>query len=161
MSPQGWRQSILALRVPSFNSSAKTCVQGTVTGGPSKSAADRINHVSFIMALKKEIFCVQRFEVLAVHAALGLGLQFAGPRAHLEPGCRKKMAFEIVTRLHIIMCSAVERGWTLDFVKVKLQQNAGFLCRKFTTCTEELVSGVFFELVSMLMQKKVASLEVQ
>lgn len=37
---------------------------------PSKSAADRINHTSFIVALKKEIFCVQRFEVLAVLASL-------------------------------------------------------------------------------------------
>lgn len=35
-----------------------------------KLAADRINHMSFIVVLKKEVFCVQRFVVLAEHTAL-------------------------------------------------------------------------------------------
>lgn len=57
MSPQGWRQSVLALRVPSFNSSAKTCVQGMVTGAQSKSAADRINHVFHHGTKKRDFLC--------------------------------------------------------------------------------------------------------
>lgn len=57
MSARGCRQSLLALGVPSFNSSAKPCVQGTVTREVSKSQRDRINPMSFIMPLKKETFC--------------------------------------------------------------------------------------------------------
>lgn len=74
-----FRQSIPALRVPSFNPSAKTYVQGTVTGAcPSKLQIILIT--SFIMALKKVILCVQRFGVLAVctalHVAVCLSTQF-------------------------------------------------------------------------------------
>lgn len=67
MSPQCWRQSILALRVPSFNSSAKTCVQGTVTAArPSQPQIILITWL-FIMALTERD--VQRFMVFAVYTS--------------------------------------------------------------------------------------------
>lgn len=69
MTPQGWTQSVLALRVPSFNPSAKTCVQGTVTGAcPSKLQVVLIT--SFIMTLKKEILSLQHFSISAVCTTL-------------------------------------------------------------------------------------------
>lgn len=94
---------------------------------PSKSAADRINHMSFIMALKKKgTFCVQHFVVWVVYTALQPTICLSTQRCvHIQSLVCSSQTWHYVksctvTRLQMITQSSCKSSWSVWFCKVNL-----------------------------------------